>query len=128
MRRRNGGRAQAPTPSALMNGWGRFPRVARRPSGSDRGQPWAEGWNPVGILKTKRRRRGIVGETGRTNFPSSVRSGICRPDGAGDFGGVAGSKDFGPDGATDNRNVVASFSAADQTVAETRHLPPAAGY
>jgi hypothetical protein len=30
---------------------------------------------------------------------SSVRSGICRPDGAGEFGGVGGYKDFAPDGA-----------------------------
>lgn len=31
------------TPSGLMILWGRFPRVARHPSGSDR-QPWAERW------------------------------------------------------------------------------------
>jgi len=42
--RQNGGRAQAPTPSALMNWWGRFPKVgAPRRSGSDR-QPWADGF------------------------------------------------------------------------------------
>ena len=32
---------------------------------------------------------------------SSVRSGICRPDGAGEFGGMGGYKDFAPDGAAD---------------------------
>jgi hypothetical protein len=32
---------------------------------------------------------------------SSVRSGICRPDGAGEFGGVGGYKDFAPDGAAE---------------------------
>ena len=30
---------------------------------------------------------------------SSVRSGICRPDGAGELGGAGGYKDFAPDGA-----------------------------
>jgi hypothetical protein len=30
---------------------------------------------------------------------SSVRSGICRPDGAGELGGAGGYKDFTPDGA-----------------------------
>ena len=30
---------------------------------------------------------------------SSVRSGICRPDGAGELDGVGGYKDFAPDGA-----------------------------
>ncbi len=30
---------------------------------------------------------------------SSVRSEICRPDGAGELGGVRGYKDFAPDGA-----------------------------
>jgi hypothetical protein len=30
---------------------------------------------------------------------SSVRSGICRPDGAGEICGVGGYKDFAPDGA-----------------------------
>jgi hypothetical protein len=65
---------------------------------------------------------------------SSVRSGICRPDGAGELGGAGGYKDFAPDGAAancrwqggrtrppkkaarqrrpTNRNAVAAFSPA----------------
>jgi len=34
---------------------------------------------------------------------SSVRSGICRPDGAGELGGAGGYKDFAPDGAVKRR-------------------------
>ena len=32
---------------------------------------------------------------------SSVRSGICRPEGAGEWGGAGGYKDFAPDGAVE---------------------------
>jgi len=41
----------------------------------------------------------------------------CRPDGAGEWGGAGGCKDFAPDGAAKpvrrtNRNAVAAFSPA----------------
>ena len=44
-----------------------------------------------------------------------MRAEYVAPGGAGDFLGVAGYKDFAPDGAAANRNAVASFSlvAAD---------------
>ena len=43
----------------------------------------------------------------------AVRStGICRPDGAGEWGGAVGGKDFAPDGAAANSNGVESFSPA----------------
>jgi len=35
---------------------------------------------------------------------SSVRSGICRPDEAGEFGGMGGFKDFAPDGDAKRRD------------------------
>ena len=43
---------------------------------------------------------------------SSVRSGICRPDGAGKFCGVGGYKDFAPDGAFGRSATVSAGPAA----------------
>ncbi len=78
--RRHGGEMDA-TPSAVKPFWGTQPRVGALH------QPWADGWNrlePVGIRKPKRRRRGIFVES-KSRISSSVRSGICRPDGAWEF-------------------------------------------
>ena len=55
--------------------------------------------------KTERqpRRGGIFVETNQPTkiISSSVRSGICRPDGAGEFFDAGFYKDFAPDGAVD---------------------------
>ena len=52
-------------------------------------------------------------ESGRTFIRVHAQdcSGICRPDGAGEWGG-AGYQDCAPDGAVANRNAVAAFSPA----------------
>jgi hypothetical protein len=75
------------------------PSVGGLASAARTSQPWADGQNPVGILKTERRRRGIFVETANQKCFKLRRSGICRPDGAGEFGGAGGYKDFAPDGA-----------------------------
>ncbi len=47
--------------------------------------------------KTRQPQRGdIFVDRAMKRNSSSVRSGICRPDGAGEFGGVGGYKDFAP--------------------------------
>lgn len=62
-----------------MNLWGRLPRDSR----TDR----------------KPQRDDIFVESAMEMNSSSVRRGICRPDGAGDLVGLIFYKDFAPDGA-----------------------------
>lgn len=80
------------THSGLFNLWRRFPKVARLASAARTSQPWAEGWNPVGILKTEGRRRGIFVGTKPTKMNKLRRSGIGRPDGARNIRGVGSTK------------------------------------
>ena len=64
--------------------------------------PWGEGQGEGGreqIICYQPQRGDIFVESAMEMNSSSVRSGICRPDGAGKFGGVGGNKDFAPDGA-----------------------------
>ena len=67
---------------------------------SFRGNRWADGFESRWDLWTERQpqRGDIFVESAMKMKLSSVRSGICRPDGAGEFGGVGGYKDFAPDG------------------------------
>lgn len=66
-----------------------------------RGNRWADGFDSRWDSQTERqpRRGDIFVESAMEMNSSSVRSGICRPDGAGELGGVRGYKDFAPDGA-----------------------------
>lgn len=69
------------TSSALMNGWRRFPSVARRPSGLGRGQLGAEGWNAVGICGCGRRCAGGTIEISQTRSVWLSRNRIHVPEG-----------------------------------------------
>jgi hypothetical protein len=96
----------------------RFPRVARA------SQPWAERRYPVGvnpIPAAQRRRRDIFVENRAPTNPSSVRSGIFRPDGALDLFGFGFYKDFAPDGAlvvaAKARDAAADVSGLEREIA-----------
>ena len=64
--------------------------------------------------KTRQPRRGdIFVESTTDRLSSSVRSGICSPDGARELGGAGGYKDFAPDGAFGRSAAVFAGSVAE---------------
>jgi hypothetical protein len=65
---------------------------------SDYADEFASRWDSR--MERQPRRGDIFVEIKSNKVSSSVRSGICRPDGAGEWGGAGGYKDFAPDGAT----------------------------
>jgi hypothetical protein len=94
------------------------------PAGADR-QPWADGFESrwdLGSARVPRARSGVSPERfdkhfnfyfGWTRFSArrrkrhaggvrSPKSKTCRPDGAGEWGGAGGYKDFAPDGAAND--------------------------
>ena len=65
-----------------------------------RGNPGLMDGIPLDSRTERQPQRGdIFVESAMKMNSSSVRSGICRPDGAGEICGVGGYKDFAPDGA-----------------------------